>query len=138
MACICSCVRLRRRSEGLSSCESEFLALVKAGSIGMGAKAMAKDFGMDLKLKLETDSSGAKGVAARRGVGRIRHLHTPLLWLQRRVADRTLRVFKVDGKTNEADIGTKALAQADVVRILTCLGFHFEKGASTRALQAAR
>ena len=85
------CSSTTQKIEGLSSCESEFLALVKAGSIGMGAKAMAKDFGMDLKLKLETDSSGAKGVAARRGVGRIRHLHTPLLWLQRRVADRTLR-----------------------------------------------
>ena len=64
------------------------MALVRGGSIGLGAKAMADDFGQHFGLDQETHSSAATGVATRRGVGKIRHLHSPLLWSQRRVANR--------------------------------------------------
>ena len=51
------------------------MALLRGGSIGVGAKAMAEDFGQQFGLDLETDSSAAEGVATRTGVGKIRHLH---------------------------------------------------------------
>ena len=38
---------------------------------------MAEDFGKQFGLDLETNSSAAKGVATRRGVEKIRHLHSP-------------------------------------------------------------
>ena len=68
---------------------------------------MAEDFEQQFSLDLETDSSAAKGVATRRVVVKLRHLHIPLLWLQRRVTNRELRTLKVNGTENEADIGTK-------------------------------
>eukprot|EP00971_Amphidinium_carterae_P187120 3713973-Amphidinium_carterae.1 len=56
-----------------------------------------------------TDSSSAQAIAKRRGVARIRHLHTPLLWLQTRVTRGEVRVMKVPGKDNISDIATKAV-----------------------------
>ena len=99
---------------------------------------MAADFGMKFGLHLETDSSAAKGVAQRRGVGRIRHLHTPLLWIQRKVKQGLCKVWKIDGKQNEADVGTKPLGQQSLIPILQRLGFVFEQGRSSQALKAAQ
>lgn len=62
-----------------------------------------------MKAIVHADSSGAKGVAARRGAGRIRHIQTQTLWLQEVIARR---VLKIDGKINPADIGTKVLGSA--------------------------
>ena len=104
--------------------------------MGLGAQAMAADLGLRFELDLETDSSAAKGVASRRGVGKIRHLHTPLLWLQGRVRRKELKVWKIDGKTNEADIGTKALNGEALDAIMKRLDFVFEAQASGQALQA--
>ena len=52
------------RGKHVSRCS---MTLVRGGSIGLGAKAMAEDFGQQFDLDLETDSSVAKGVATRRG-----------------------------------------------------------------------
>ena len=131
------CTSTTQTIQGLSSAESEFMALVKGASAGLGARSMASDFGMHFGLSLETDSSSAKGVALRRGVGKIRHLHLPLLWLQRRVAMKEIRVWKVAGSENEADIGTKALNGEAIDKILSRLHFVFESGQSQLALRAA-
>eukprot|EP00971_Amphidinium_carterae_P330686 6463849-Amphidinium_carterae.1 len=63
----------------LSSGESEYYAAVKAGSRLLGLLALLGDLGHRLKGKLMTDSSAAKGVASRRGCGKIRHLEIPAL-----------------------------------------------------------
>ena len=70
------------------------MALVKGASVGFGAKAMAKDVGREVDISLDTDASAAKGIACRRGVGKVRHLHTPLLWVQQKV-DEGLVVRKI-------------------------------------------
>ena len=72
------CASSTQKIQGLSWGESEFMALLSGGSVGLGAKAIAEDTGQKFCLDLETDSSAAKGVATRRGVEKIRHLHTPL------------------------------------------------------------
>ena len=42
----------------------------------VGAEAMARDLGAGLSPRIQYDATGA-GIANRRGVGRVRHLHTP-------------------------------------------------------------
>ena len=130
------CSSSTQKIQGLSSSESEFKALVRGGGIGLGAKAMAENFGQKFGLDLGTNSSAVEGVATRRGVGKIGHLHTPLLWLQRRVTNRELRIWKVKGSDNEADIGTKPLRGDVLDRILTNLNFVFEIGLSEQASKA--
>ena len=99
---------------------------------------MAKDLGQNLKLVIRTDSSAAKGIAGRWGVGKVRHLHTPTLWVQQRVFRKDLAVEKVAGPANVADLGTKPLAAADMHRCLTQCGICFRDGRHGLALDAAK
>ena len=64
----------------LSSGESEWHALVRTASAVLGFANMAKDMGRILKPRLQVDAEAAKGIASRRGVGKIRHLDTSPLW----------------------------------------------------------
>ena len=62
-------------------------------------------------IDLYTDSSGAKGIALRRGLGKLRHVDVHLLWLQFQVNAGVFKINKVDGKSNPADLMTKYLVQ---------------------------
>ena len=122
----------------LSSAEAEYYALVKCASRTLGVLAMAVDLGFpNLRGIIKTDSSGAKGIAQRRGAGRVRHIECHTLWLQDQLFRKKLKLFKVDGKTNPADVGTKYLTAADYDRILTDLGIEQRSGRSKLALRAA-
>ena len=95
----------------MSVAESEFYAGVKGASILLGAKSMMIDFGEDVvQCVLGTDSSSAKGIMERRGAGRIRHLHCPMLCLQACVDSGEIRIEKRKVEHNTADIGTKAVS----------------------------
>ena len=117
--------------------EAEFYAFVRGCSIGLGAVSMAKDLGQSMRLVVRTDSSAAKGIASRRGVGKVRHLHTPCLWVQQRVFRRDLAVEKVAGPLNVADLGTKPLAAAEMHTFLARCGISFKEGRHGLALRAA-
>ena len=70
---------------GLSSAESEYYALTKGGSSGLGLQSLFADWNLKLQLSLHTDSSSAKAIASRRGTGKsTRHIQTRMLWLQER------------------------------------------------------
>ena len=45
----------------------------------------------------------------RERVGKVRHLDSRAFWTQRAVAEQGLKIKKIDGKTNSADLGTKRL-----------------------------
>ena len=98
---------------------------------------MAKDLGQSMGLVVRTDSSAAKGIASRRGVSKVRHLHTPCLWVQQRVFRRDLTVEKVAGPLNVADLGTKPLAAAEMHTFLARCGISFKEGRHGLALRAA-
>eukprot|EP00959_Pyramimonas_sp_CCMP1952_P111611 2334295-Pyramimonas_sp.AAC.1 len=98
---------------------------------------MAKDFGITLKCRLHTDSSAAKAIATRRGVGKIRHLHTQSLWVQDKVAQKEIVVHKVPGKENAADLGTKHLDQSSMWKCLGKIGQVRLSGQSSISLIAA-
>ena len=76
-------------------------------------------------------------MAGRKGVGRVRHLHTPCLWLQQAVASAQVTLEKVLGTINPADLGTKVLSQEPILRILAQCGFKHLSGTSKLALRAA-
>ena len=71
---------------------------------------MAKDLALILDPRVMIDASAAKGIASRRGVGKVRHLHVSTLWPQQAVHERRLRLQKQPGKENVADLGTKYFA----------------------------
>ena len=56
-----------------------------------------------MNIHLRSDSSGAIGVASRRGLQRLRHLDVRFLWLP----NKNVRISKVPGPENVADANTK-------------------------------
>ena len=62
-----------------------------------------------MQIRLRTDASAAKGIAARRGLGKVRHIEVNQLWLQDKVNTGEIEVMKVKGEGNLADALTKPL-----------------------------
>ena len=69
--------------------------------------ALLREMGVDVGLDVFTDSSAAKYFASRRGLNKMRHLHTKHLWLQEKVAKGEVKLHKIAGIVNPADILTK-------------------------------
>ena len=92
----------------ISSGEAEYYGCVRASSHGLGIKSMLGDLGISGKrLRVKTDASVAKSLAARRGLGGIRHIEVNQLWLQEKVNNGTIEIEKVKGEINRADVLTK-------------------------------
>ena len=66
-----------------------------------------RDMGWGAKIRLLVDSSVAKSIAFRTGLGKLRHLEIQFLWLQEAVRAKKVVLSKVRGDVNPADILTK-------------------------------
>ncbi len=73
---------------------------------------MLRDVGMDTTVTLYSDSSAARGIIHRTGLGKLHHLETGYLWLQAAVAKKRLSVRKVNGAEDPTDLFTKYLSAA--------------------------
>ena len=122
---------------GLSTGESEFQGLVKASSLCLGAASMASDVGQVVSSEVLGDSTAAKGIGSRTGVGRVRHLHLPLLWVQDFVKRKLLTLVKKKGTELSADLGTKHVTAQVMLKHLADIGFSYREGQAEKALKAA-
>jgi len=89
---------------------------------------MLKDFGVEVSIRVNTDASAAKGIANRKGLGKVRHIEVNQVWVQDRVAKGDLVINKVNGKENLADILTKHLSSEDIRVHLHRTGQSLEAG----------
>jgi hypothetical protein len=94
-------------SIALSSGEAEYYALTKAAAEGLGIQALAADLGWSMKLRIWVDSTAAKAIAARTGLGRVRHLEVRYLWVQDALKKGKFTIEKVKGDINPGDLATK-------------------------------
>ena len=99
----------------MSSAEAELYGIVKATVQGMGLQSVARDLGEEIIMDIHTDSSAAIGVCNRKGV---RHLDTNLLWIQDKVKQGVLKINKVHGETNPADLCAKHLDSSKMLEHL--------------------
>ena len=106
----------------LSSGEAEYYGMVKGASMALGVRSMLGDLGVNLQIRLRTDASAAKGIATRRGLGKVRHIEVNQLWLQEKVNNGEIQVMKVKGEGNLADALTKALAGPGVKKHVVLTG----------------
>ena len=82
-----------------SSGEAEFYALIRGACTSLGIQSHYQDWMIDVPIQIYSDSSAARSVARRRGIGgRLRHLQTRHLWLQSQVALGHLKLDVVAGK----------------------------------------
>ena len=84
----------------LSTGESEYCALVKGGSAGLGMQSLLQNLCVEKDLIVESDSSAANGHVNRIGLGKMRHIQTRFLWLQERTSRGDLKVNYVQGIRN--------------------------------------
>ena len=81
------------------------------------------------------DASAALGIAQRKGVGKVRHLSTGTLWLQEQELKDILKIQKIPGSENIADIFTKNLGQALLEKHLDFMNLEYRGGRASAAAQ---
>ena len=122
-------------SVALSSGEAEYYSMVKGASIAMGTRALLDDFGVKVGIRVHTDSSAAKGIASRTGLGKTRHIAVHLLWVQEKVRGKDIELLKCKGTENPADLMTKHLDQAAAYKCMSWWGLTPRTGRSPVAPQ---
>jgi hypothetical protein len=69
----------------LSSGEAELYAMVKGVGTGIGIQQLMTDLNVEGGLRVHTDSSAAKGICKRVGLGTQRHIAVNSLWVQEKL-----------------------------------------------------
>ena len=67
------------------------------------------DWHIPMSADLFADASAALGIIGRTGLGKMRHIDTSYLWLQQESIKEKIKMLKVLGTVNPADINTKGL-----------------------------
>ena len=112
-----------QRVVSLSSAEADFYACSSGAADSLLlARLLSWLSGKETKIYLYTDSSGARGILQRKGVGRLRHLSCRILWLQNLIGVGIIKLSAVSGSTNPADIGTKRLTANRLRSLMSLLG----------------
>ena len=121
--CIYSFSR-NQKSVSLSSGEAEYYAGASAASDSILLQEAVKFLTQrNCKVHLHMDSSAARGIITRQGVGRVKRLQIRTLFLQDLHKQGTISVHPVGTKENTADIGTKPLSAKRIRLLLHWLGF---------------
>ena len=115
----------------LSVAEAEYYAMAEGATRGLDLKTMIGEMGLELDvIVISADSSSAKSFASQRGLKKMRHIECRELWLQEAVCRGRVKVLKVEGPKNPADLFTKYLTHAEALKHLEKLGLrvvHFER-----------
>ncbi len=90
-----------------------------------------------MRARAHTDSSAAKGITSRRGLGKTRHIHTQYLWVQERRAAGDFSLHKESTNDNVGDLMTKHLDANKAADFLSRLGYQPRAGTAKLTLQAA-
>ena len=105
-------------SISLSSGEAEYYGVVKAAGIALGQQSLMGDLGIDVRVRVWTDSSAAIGICGCSELGKLRHVQTHTLWVQERVRTGAIELRKYHGDVNPADVFTKHLRSRDRINQL--------------------
>ena len=121
-------------SIALSSGEAEYYGVVRGAGIGLGVQALYRDLGLELPIRVWTDSSAAIGIGGRQGLGKLRHLECHSLWVQQRLRRGEFKLLKVPGEANPADLFTKHLeSRAKVDQLVSLFNCRFLEGRAASA-----
>ena len=123
-AVILFCSRTQETT-ALSSGEAELYAVGTATAEALFVANLLKEIGVceTTSICCYTDSTAGKSLGTRFGASRrTRHIDTRYLYMQELVARGLLRLKKILGTLNCADLGTKYLSAADIAKFLQDVG----------------
>ena len=120
----------------MSSGEAEYYGVVQGACEAIGVVSLLQDLtGRRSHVRVKTDSSAARGIAMRRGVGKVRRLEVRTLWLQDQVDRGLVQIAKIAGETKPTDVCTKYLDGRKLRDMLSILPLCFEHGRHALAPQ---
>ena len=117
----------------LPSGEAGLGGICRGSSVGLGLQSLARDLSMNFDLEMLTDATAAIGICRRRGLGKIRHLHTADLWIQDRLRKGDFKLTKVLGADNPADMLTKHIIRDTMLKHMSRMGLKSEEGRAQSA-----
>ena len=88
----------------LSSAESQYYSMPRCASEAIGLANTVRDLGHKAHVRIWTDAAAARGLALRSGTGAIKHMETKYFWLQQNEKNQELRIDKIRGTINPADL----------------------------------
>ena len=124
-----------QKSVTLSSGEAELVAAVKMSTELIGICQLSHDWGLEEGARLLVDSSAAIGVINRKGNGRLRHVKVGMMWIQEKVEEGEIRIEKVLGTENPADLMTKYLPAAKIQQYMEKLGQESREGRAEKSVK---
>ena len=99
-----------------SSAASEFYGVVKGACEALGVNLLLRDLGQhEPTVRMHLDATAARGIIEQKGLSKVRHIDTDVLWLQEQAARRQLPLYKVLGTENVSDLMTKKMTAATVL-----------------------
>eukprot|EP00974_Lingulodinium_polyedra_P054162 5207829-Lingulodinium_polyedra.AAC.1 len=81
------------------------------------------------------DATACMGIAGRRGLGKLKHVHTVSLWVQEHVTSGRVKLCKHHTSEMLADFLTKYLPDVKTLSFLKELGYEFRSSAHPLALR---
>ena len=100
----------------------------------MGMKSMLSDMGVAVQIECFTDATAAQGIASRRGLSsRTRHVQVHFLWVQEQVISGRVKLSKVYGNDNPADLLTKYLTRDKITQYMRLCHLHYLEGRAESA-----
>lgn len=100
-------------------------------------KSIAKDYGIHVKVGIETDFAAGRGLSLRLGAGKVRHVDTQWLWIQVAFHGKETTFNDIADLTNEADLMTEFLDGPRINEVMTRMGVIYASGRSNLAFRAA-
>ena len=91
----------------MSSAEAELYGMEKAPVDAMGFQSLLNDLGVKTEIVLHGGSSAAMAMAGRSGIGKTKHVQIKYFWLQDAVKEKRVRLERVPGLVDPADVLTK-------------------------------
>ena len=127
----------RQGVQTTSSGQAEFYGATSVAMEGRLVKYLFEWLDYAVAYYLHADIRAAKAMMLREGVGKVKHLDIRALWIQQERVENGLRVRKVPGEENPADLGTKAHPVArfeklrSMVSIVDCREIEEDKDVAT-------
>ena len=118
-----------------SSAESELYGVVKGVCEALGFFSLLEDLDLKAEGRVLMDASAAMGIIERRGLAKVRHVDTDVLWLQETEIRKKLPLKKIECVSNPADLMTTNVDSMKINKHMLFMNMTFESG---RAGAAAR
>ena len=113
-----------QQTVALSSAEAEYYSMSGGAGEGIFVQSLLAEMGFVTKeVLMKVDASAAKAMAERSSMPtRVKHMQIRFLHLQQLVASKRVRVLKVPGEKNRADLLTKPVTTDVLTRLRGDLG----------------